>query len=73
MPEHENELKKLANIALDLELPAELRTKAVEQLGKIGTHAALLVLLGLVANEDLVREEREFALKQAREIIRAGH
>ncbi len=72
MSEQPNELKKLAAIAADLELSAELRLKAMEVMGNIGTHEALLVLLELVANEQLVREERDFALKQAREIIKSG-
>ena len=70
MAEHPDELKKLATIATDLELSAELRIKAMEMLGNIGTHEALLVLLELAANEELIRDERDFALKQAREIIK---
>lgn len=58
--------------AVDLGLSAEMRTKAIELLGNIGTHEALLVLLELAANDKLFREERELALKQAREIIKAG-
>ena len=73
MPEQPNELKKLAAIATDLELAAELRTKAIELIGNIGTHDALLTLLELAANEGLIKQERELALKQAREIIRSGH
>ncbi|MDI6815211.1 MAG: hypothetical protein QMC90_03945 [Dehalococcoidales bacterium] len=72
MPEQPNELKKLAAIATDLELSAELRIKAMELLGRIGTHEALLALLELAGNERLIREERDFALKQAREIIKSG-
>ena len=73
MPEQVNELKKLTTIATDLELSAELRTKAIELLGRIGTHEALQVLLDIVANEKLIREERELALKQAGAIIKSGH
>ncbi len=69
----DNQLKKLHAIATDLDLATKLRTDAIEQLGRVGTHEALLVLLDLVANERLVRQEREFALKQAREIIKSGH
>jgi len=72
MPEQPDELKKLAAIATDLELAAELRTKAIELLGNIGTRDALLTLLELAANEGLIKEERELALKQAKEIIRSG-
>ena len=72
MSEQLNQLKKLNAIAIDLELSAELRIKAIEQLGKIGTHEALLALLELAGNERLIREERDLALKQAREIIKSG-
>ena len=73
MAERINEIKKLAGIAADRDLSAELRKKATEQLGNIGTHEALLALLELVANKDLASEEREAALKEARELIKAGH
>ena len=72
MPEPPTELQKLAAIATDFGLSAGMRTKAIELLGKIGTHEALLALLELVANEQLVPEERDFALRQARVIIRSG-
>ncbi len=73
MPEQPTELSKLATIATDLELSAEMRIKAIELLGRIGTREALLALLELVANEELVAEERDLALRQAREIIKSGH
>jgi len=73
MAEHPNELKKLTAIATDLELSAELRTRAIELLGNIGTHSALLVLLDIAAREELIREERDLALKRAREIIKSSH
>jgi len=71
--EHPDEPKKLTAIASDLELPSVLRTKAIELLGNIGTHDALLALLDLAANEKLLKEERDIALKHAREIIKSGH
>ena len=73
MVEYSNEIKKLAVIASDLEIPSVLRIKAIEHLGNIGTHEALLALLDLAGNEGLIAEERELALKQAREVIMAGH
>lgn len=72
MTEHPGELKKLAAIATDLELAAPLRIKAIEQLGNIGSHEALLALLDLAANEKLIAKERELALKQARKVIRSS-
>lgn len=72
MAEQADQLKKLGTIATDLELTADLRIKAIEMIGRIGTHEALLVLLDLAANEKLIREERDLALKQAREIIKSG-
>ena len=67
-----DELKKLANIATDMELPRELRIKAIESLKNIGTHEALLVLLNLAANENLNVAERDLALKKAREIVKSS-
>ncbi len=71
MPEQiTNELKKLSAIAADLELSGELRADAVKSIGSVGTHEALLVLLELAANEKLNPDERDRALKQAREIVK---
>ena len=72
MAEEAKQLKKLLAIATDLELAVELRTKAIELLGNIGTHEALLVLLDLAANSELIKEERDIALKYARDIIKSG-
>ena len=73
MAEQPNELKKLAAIATDLGLSAELRTKSIQLIGGIGTRDALLALLDIAANEGLAFDERDLALKQAREIIKSGH
>jgi hypothetical protein len=73
MSERPIEIKKLADIAADRDLPSDLRTKAIEQLGNIGTHEALLALLELAANQELATEERDVALQEAREIIKSGH
>ena len=70
MSERPDELKKLAEIAADMKLPAEIRKKAIEQMGVISTHDALLALLDIAANESLVAKERDLALKQAREVIK---
>ena len=70
MSEKPEELKKLAAIAADMQLPAKLRANAIEQLGSMASHEALLVLLELAANEGLPTKERDLALKQAREIIK---
>jgi HEAT repeat protein len=67
-----NELQKLATIATDMDLSSNLRTNAVKSIANIGTHEALLTLLELVANEKLNTEERELALKQARNIVRSA-
>ena len=73
MSEQPSELKKLVAIASDLELPTELRAKAIKQLSNIGNYEALLGLLDLAANESLTKKERDLALQQAREIIKSGH
>ena len=70
MSEKLDELKKLAAIAADMKLPAELRTKAIEQLGIIATRDALLALLELAASEELTVRDRDLALKKAREVIK---
>ena len=73
MAEQSNELKKLASIATDLGLSAALRIKSIELIGSIGTHDALLILLDLAANRELIKEERDIALQHASEIIKSGH
>ena len=70
MSEKPDELEKLAAIAADMKLPAELRTKAIEQLGSIATRDALLALLELAANEGSTIKNRDLALKKAREVIK---
>jgi hypothetical protein len=67
-----SELKKLMAIAHDLELAVDLRGKAIEQIGKIGTHDALLALLDIAADEHATIDERDMALKYAREIIKSS-
>ena len=73
MAEQPDDLKKLVAVATDLGLSSELRTKAINLIGNIGTHDALLALLDLAANDKLTRGERESALKQAGGIVKAGH
>ena len=73
MSEKLDELTKLSAIATDMELSIDLRTKAIELLGNIGTHDALLALLALAADEKLNVSERDLALKRARDVIKAGH
>ena len=70
--EQSNQLKKLADIAADMGFSADLRTKATETIGSLGTREALQVLLDLAANEALPSEERDLALKKARGIIKSG-
>ncbi len=73
MAEQPEDLKKLVDVANDLGLFAELRTKAIKLIGNISTHEALLALLSLAANEQLTKKERELALKHARTIVKTGH
>jgi hypothetical protein len=67
-----DELKKLANIATDMQLAAKMRVQAVNLLGDMATHESLLVLLNLVANDKLPIDERDLAIKRAREIVKKG-
>ena len=69
--EYPPELKKLAAIATDLEVAADLRLKAIELIGNMGTHEALQVLLALAGNSKLARKERQLAIKHAGEIIKS--
>ena len=67
-----DELKKLAAIASDMDLASKMRTQAIDLLGDMATHESLLVLLNLAANDKMQVDERDFALKRAREIIKKG-
>ncbi len=67
-----DELKKLAAIATDLQLARKMRTQAINLLGEMATHEALLILLNLAANDRLNIDERDLALKRAREIVKKG-
>jgi len=73
MAEMPDELKKLAAITSDLEFSSDLRTQAIEQLGTIGSHEALLILLEIVANDRLTTKERELALERAKKIVKSSH
>ena len=64
------ELKKLSNIATDIQMPSKMRTQAITQLAEMGSHESLVVLLNLAANERLAIDDRDLALKKARDIIR---
>ena len=67
-----DELKKLANIATDMQLASKMRVQAINLLGDMATHESLLVLLNLVANDKMNIDERDLALKRAREIVKKG-
>jgi hypothetical protein len=67
-----DELKKMGNIATDLQMDEKMRIQAINVLGDMASHESLLVLLNLVANDKLNIPERELALKRAREIVKKG-
>jgi hypothetical protein len=67
-----DELKKMTNIATDLELSEKMRIQAINGLGEMGSHESLVVLLNLAANERMHIPERELALKIAGKIIKKG-
>ncbi len=73
MAEQPDELQKLVAVATDMVMADKLRDDAVKLIGDIGTHEALLALLDLAANENLTKDERELALKQAMKIVKSGH
>jgi hypothetical protein len=66
------ELKKLSNIATDLQMSSKMRMQAINTLGDMSSHESLLVLLNLVANDRLNIDERDLALKRARDIVKKG-
>ena len=66
------ELKKLANVVTDMAFDSKMRNQAINQICEIGTHEALLVLLNIAANDKMHIDERELALKRAREIVKKG-
>jgi hypothetical protein len=72
MNDRPDELKKLSTIATDTGFNAELRTKAIEQMGNATSQEALRALLDLAANDQLTVKERELALKQALKIIKSS-
>ena len=67
-----DELKKLAGIATDMQMAGKMRMQAINQLGEMGSHESLLVLLNLAANDRLNIDERELALKRAQSIVKKG-
>ena len=70
--EKNDELKKMANIATDLQLSDKMRVQAINVLGDMASHESLLVLLNLAANDRLNISERNLALKRAAEIVKKG-
>ena len=73
MAEQPDELKELMDAATNLRLPIKIRLDAIESIGRISTHEALLALLSLAVNEQLTKKERLLALKHGKEIVRSGH
>ena len=71
MAKQPEELRKLVAVATDSGLAVKLRLKAIELVGNMGTHEALLALLDVAGNEHLTTEERQLALKYARTIVRS--
>jgi hypothetical protein len=49
-----------------------MRIQAINLLGDMATHESLLVLLNLAANDKLNIDERDLAIKRAREIVKKG-
>jgi hypothetical protein len=67
------EIKKLAEIATDMQLDKKMRGQAINLLGDMANHDALLVLLALAANDNNPTEDRDLALKRARDIVKKGY
>jgi len=73
MAERPDEIKKLIDVATDMVLPSTVRNDTIKHMGKIGSRDAFLALLELAANEKLTKNERDLALKQARDILKSEH
>ncbi|MFC1953645.1 hypothetical protein ACFLWR_05915 [Chloroflexota bacterium] len=73
MAERPDEIKKLIEVATDMVLPSNVRNDTIKYMGKMGGREAFLGLLELAANEKLVKNDRDLALKQAREILKSEH
>ncbi len=71
MAERSDEIKKLIAVATDMVLPNNVRIDTIKHMTKIGSREAFLVLLELAANDQLIKKERDLALKQAREILKS--
>ncbi|MDD4874165.1 MAG: hypothetical protein PHE15_04240 [Dehalococcoidales bacterium] len=65
-----NELQKLCTIATDMSFTEKIRREAIQSIGNISNHEALLVLLDIAANKNLAIKDRDLALKYARNIIK---
>jgi len=66
------ELKKLSSIATDMQMSGKMRVQAINTLGDMASHESLLALLNLAANDRMNIDERDLALKRAREIVKKG-
>jgi hypothetical protein len=70
--EKNDEMKKMTNIAADLQIDEKMRIQAINVLGDMASHESLVALLNLAANDKLNISERDLAIKRAREIIKKG-
>ena len=66
------ELKTLSDIARNMQLDKKIRNQAIDQLTQMDTHEALLILLHLAANDKLPTDERDYAVKKARDLVKKG-
>ena len=64
------ELKKLIDVAGDLELAVELRLHTIPMIGRLGSQEALVALLDIAGNQKATYRERDLALKTAREVLK---
>ncbi len=71
--ERSEELRELVAAATNFNYSMKLRTVAVESIGRMGTHEALLALLEMAGNDQLSKKERELIIKLASNLIKAGY
>ena len=68
-----DDIEKLKGIATDAALSSGLRVKAIENLGDMGSHQAFLALLEIAASQEMIREERDLALRVCRDMLKQGN
>ena len=68
----DGELKKLSDLATDMQMDKKIRSQAISQLAEMDSHESLQILLHLAGNDKLPTDERDLAVKKARDLVKKG-